>query len=66
MLPNRIYILQKGIEILDGYTSLTSLCDEHDLPYRSIMRGKMKFVKDDEVYVITVVHVKKIKGRGRY
>lgn len=66
MIQNKVYIVQKGIEILDGYTSLKKLSNDYGLPYRSIMGGRRKFVRGEDIYIVTALEIKKIKGRGRY
>lgn len=58
-------ILINSEPISSCYTSLTNLCDAHDIPYYSANRGKREFLVAGKAIKILTLSVIKIKGRGR-
>lgn len=59
-----IYIVSKNCKAESiGYTSLKELCMAYGFSYASASKGKSVYLKED-IFQITKVLIKKIKGRG--
>ena len=63
-MPNIITVTVDGQPQPNSYTSLKRACGDFNVPYFTASRGKRKFIINDQLIVITLTNLVKIKGRN--